>query len=98
MLVTRLKFMLAKERERKYIKINAMQICGVFFFFNHSLFLFCGDKLKPKRKLAQRYVNLTGKVAVFRQVSVEPSTSTISLNKKIIVVTGVNLVTEVEQP
>ena len=97
MLVTRLKFMLVKERERKYIKINAMQICG-FFFFNHSLLLFCGDKLKPKRKLAQRYVNLTGKVAVFRQVSVEPSSSPISLNKKSIVVTGMNLVTEVEQP
>ena len=69
-----------------------------FFFFNNSLFLFCGDKLKPKRNLAQRYVNLTGKVAVFRQVSVEPSSSPISLNKKSIVVTGVNLVTEVEQP
>ena len=97
MLVTRLKFMLVKERERKYIKINAMQICG-FFFFNHSLFLFCGDKLKPKRKLAQRYVNLTGKVAVFRQVSVEPSSSPISLDRKSIVVTGVNLETDVEQP
>ena len=66
-----------------------------FFFFNNSLFLFCGDKLKPKRNLAQRYVNLTGKVAVF---SVEPSSSPISLNKKSIVVADVNLVTEVEQP
>ena len=79
-------------------KLTQCRFEGFLFFFNNSLFLFCGVKLKPKRNLAQRYVNLTGKVAVFRQVSVEPSSSPISLNKKSIVVTDVNLVTEVEQP
>ena len=38
------------------------------------------------------------KVAVFKKVSFESHPAHISLNKKTIVVTGVNLVTEFEQP
>ena len=40
----------------------------------------------------------TVKVAVFKKVSFESHPAHISLNKKSIVGTGVNLVTEVEQP
>ena len=42
------------------------------------------------------FLIFTVRVAIYSKVSVKPPTSPISLNKKSIVLTGVNLVTEVE--
>ena len=60
----------------------------IFFKMRNSLFFILQGLAQTK----------TIKVAVFKTVSFESHPAHISLNKKTILVTGVNLVTEFEQP
>ena len=76
--------MRTKEWKRQEFHSNTIKAKWRHFENSHGLFPFRGDKLKTKQI----------RFKFLRKVSIEPSPSHISPNKKGILVTDVNLVTE----